>query len=115
VLAFPSTVNGSTTDPTGITPSGTSVLPDVYFNGPSINGPTGGTIGGVVGSIGGSIAEIAAQALAESFGTDSVGEQIDYGFAGDVGSTPPMDHRLEDTGISVPACFAESREGEACK
>ena len=47
--------------------------------------------------------------------TDSVAKQIDYGFAGDVGTTPPMDHRIDETGISTPDCFDESREGQACK
>jgi hypothetical protein len=43
-----------------------------------------------------------------------VAEQIEFGFAGDVGTLPPMDHRLQGVGISVPKCFNESREGEDC-
>jgi hypothetical protein len=39
---------------------------------------------------------------------------VEYGFAGDVGTLPPMDHRLQGVGIAVPKCFNESREGEAC-
>ena len=54
-------------------------------------------------------------ALKDAQSTDSVAKQIDYGFAGDVGTTPPMDHRIDETGISTPACFEESREGSACK
>ena len=57
----------------------------------------------------------AAQALKDAQSTDSVAKQIDYGFAGDVGTTPPMDHRIDETGISTPDCFEESREGAACK
>jgi len=112
VLAAPSSVNGSTTNAAFITPNGLVTLPDVYYNGPAINGPTGGVIGGIVGSISGTIAEISAKALDEAFDTDSVAKQIKDGFAGDVGTTPPMDHRIDDTGISVPACFEESREGQ---
>jgi hypothetical protein len=44
-----------------------------------------------------------------------VAEQIEFGFAGDVGTLPPMDHRLQGVGISVPECFNESREGENCQ
>jgi hypothetical protein len=62
-----------------------------------------------------SAAAATVQEANETFGTDSVAEQVEYGFAGDVGTTPPMDHRLEETGISVPACLEESREGTACK
>ena len=56
----------------------------------------------------------AAKEAANTFGTDSVAEQVEYGFAGDVGTLPPMDHRLQGVGISVPKCFNESREGENC-
>jgi hypothetical protein len=56
----------------------------------------------------------AAKEAANTFGTDSVAQQIEYGFAGDVGVLPPIDHRLQGVGISVPKCFNESREGEAC-
>jgi hypothetical protein len=51
---------------------------------------------------------------ADVFGTDSVAQQMEYGFAGDVGTLPPIDHRLQGVGIRVPACFNESREGEEC-
>jgi hypothetical protein len=57
----------------------------------------------------------AAEEAANTFGTDSVAEQIEFGFAGDVGVLPPIDHRLQGVGISVPKCFNESREGEACQ
>jgi len=116
ILNNSSSVNGSTSLASGITPNGTTASPDVYFNGPSINGPTGGAIGGVIASVGGTIAQIAARALDEAFDTDSVAKQINDGFVGDVGTTPPMDHRIDDTGISVPECFNESREGQGdCK
>ena len=116
VLSSPSSVSGSSSLVTGITYNGAAIggttPPDIYFNGPSVSGPTGGTIGGVIGSIGGAIAEVSARALDEAFDTDSVAKQIKDGFAGDVGTTPPMDHRIDDTGISVPGCFNESREGQ---
>jgi hypothetical protein len=47
--------------------------------------------------------------------TDSIAKQIDYGFARDVGTTPPMDHRIDETGISIPDCLEESREARPCK
>jgi hypothetical protein len=80
-----------------------------------VQGPACGAVVVIVGTIGGTIAQIAAQALQEAQDTDSVQKQIDYGFEGEVGTTPPMDHRIDETGISTPACFEESREGAACK
>jgi len=56
----------------------------------------------------------AADTAANAFSTDSVAEIIEFGFAGDIGTLPPMDHRLTGVGISVPSCFNESREGEEC-
>jgi hypothetical protein len=51
----------------------------------------------------------------KTFGTDSVAEDVEYGFAGEIGATPPMDHRIADSGISVPHCLEEAREGLPCK
>jgi hypothetical protein len=118
-LKTPSTVNGSSGS-SGVTingnPTGGTAAPDIYYNGGSLQGPTGGTLGTVISSVGGIIAEIAARALDEAFDTDSVAKQIKDGFVGDVGTTPPMDHRIDDTGISTPECFTESREGQGdCK
>ena len=93
----------------------TSPDANVYFNGACVGGPACGTVIAVTASIGASVSQIAAQALKDAQSTDSVAKQIDYGFAGDVGTTPPMDHRIDETGISTPACFDESREGTACK
>jgi hypothetical protein len=67
-----------------------------------------------------SAAQTAAAAAAsgeasETFGTDSVVQQIEYGTAGDVGTTPPFEHLIERTGLGTPACYEESREGEECK
>jgi len=93
----------------------TSPDANVYFNGACVGGPACGTVIAVTASIGASVSQIAAQALKDAQSTDSVAKQIDYGFAGDVGTTPPMDHRIDETGISTPACFEESREGTACK
>ena len=68
----------------------------------------------VISSAQASAVSAAAEEAANTFGTDSVAEQIEFGFAGDVGNLPPMDHRLQGVGISVPKCFNESREGENC-
>ncbi|HEY6965916.1 MAG TPA: hypothetical protein VI229_00480 [Burkholderiales bacterium] len=68
----------------------------------------------VISSAQASATAAAAKEAANTFGTDSVAQQIEYGFAGDVGVLPPIDHRLQGVGISVPKCFNESREGEAC-
>jgi len=51
----------------------------------------------------------------KTFGTDSVAEDVEYGFAGEIGATPPMDHRIDESGISLPRCVSESREGVPCK
>jgi hypothetical protein len=51
----------------------------------------------------------------KTFGTDSVAEDVEYGFAGEIGATPPMDHRIDESGISLPRCVQESREGVPCK
>jgi hypothetical protein len=61
-----------------------------------------------------SVAQVIAGEAANTFGTDSVAEQVEYGFAGDVSTAPPMAHRLTGVGIGTPECFAESRDGEAC-
>jgi hypothetical protein len=87
---------------------------NVFFNGACVGGPACGTVITITGSIGATVSQVATQALQEALDTDSVQKQIDYGFAGDVGTTPPMDHRIDDTGISTPQCFEQSREGEAC-
>lgn len=53
----------------------------------------------------------AATAISEAskagFDTGSVAQQINYGFAGDVGVSPPMEHRIDGTGISVPEDFGD--------
>ena len=87
----------------------------VPAGGLTIGGPACGTVITIVGSISSTVSQIASQALKDAQSTDSVAKQIDYGFAGDVGTTPPMDHRIDETGISTPDCFEESREGAACK
>jgi hypothetical protein len=98
----PPTFSKTTTDPI-----------DIFFNGVNL-GASATVVQSITGSIGASVAQIAAQALQDALDTDSVQKQIDYGFAGDVGTTPPMDHRIDETGISTPACFQQSREGEPC-
>jgi hypothetical protein len=107
------TMTGPGSPPTPITPSSSST--NVYYNGTCIQGPACGAVVVIVGSIGGTIAQISQQALQEAQDTDSVQKQIDYAFTGEVGTTPPMDHRIDETGISTPACFEESREATACR
>jgi hypothetical protein len=97
------------------TPSSQNTGANVFYNSGCISGPACAGVFSVTASIGASVAQIAAQALKDAQSTDSVAKQIDYGFAGDVGTTPPMDHRIDETGISTPDCFEESRENTACK
>jgi hypothetical protein len=92
----------------------TSPQTNVFFNGACVGGPACGTVITITGSIGATVSQIATQALQDALDTDSVQKQIDYGFAGDVGTTPPMDHRIDETGISTPECFQQSREGAPC-
>jgi hypothetical protein len=72
------------------------------------------TIGQTISAAQASSVAAAADEAAKTFGTDSVAQQVEFGFAGDVGNLPPMDHRLQGVGISIPKCFNESREGDAC-
>jgi hypothetical protein len=48
-----------------------------------------------------------AEASKAGFDTDSVAQQINYGFVGDVGVAAPMDHRIDETGLSVPEGFGD--------
>src|SRR5262249_15275876 len=50
----------------------------------------------------------------QSFGTDSVTQQIDMGFAGDVGIAPTMAHNVPLQGeiISTPEGVSESKGGQ---
>jgi hypothetical protein len=88
---------------------------NVFFNGAAISGNVVNATQQSAGAIGSTVNQIATQALQDALDTDSVQKQIDYGFAGDVGTTPPMDHRIDETGISTPQCFDQSREGEPCR
>ncbi len=53
----------------------------------------------------------------QSFGTDSVTQQIDMGFSGDVGIAPTMGHSvpLEGEIISTPRCVPEAKAGVKCR
>jgi hypothetical protein len=104
----------STPQPT-FDPNSKNTGANVFYNNGCISGPACAGVFAVTASIGASVAQIAAQALKDAQSTDSVAKQIDYGFAGDVGTTPPMDHRIDETGISTPECFEESRENAPCK
>jgi hypothetical protein len=139
-IIFGGTTIGSAGDPVDFltsTPSGLQLLQvaTMFFNSPTIPAtlvfPPGSSVTGNGALLAANAAQLqagqaasAAQTTAasatvqeanETFGTDSVAEQVEYGFAGDVGTTPPMDHRLDETGISVPECLNESREGAPCK
>jgi hypothetical protein len=95
--------------------SPTAAATNITYNGSTLQGSGLGAVQQSGAIIGSTLAEIARAALLESQDTDSVAKQILYGFAGDVGTTPPMNHQIDDTGISVPGCFNESREGQTCK
>jgi hypothetical protein len=88
---------------------------NLFYNGAAISGTVVTATQQSAGAIGSTVNQIATQALQDALDTDSVQKQIDYGFAGDVGATPPMDHRIDQTGISTPECFEQSREGEPCR
>jgi hypothetical protein len=53
----------------------------------------------------------------QSFGTDSVTQQIDMGFAGDVGVAATMGHTvpLEGEIVKTPDCVSEAKGGLPCK
>ena len=72
---------------------------------------TASVIGDIAAQVGATIVEEANK----TFGTDSVAEDVEYGFAGEIAATPPMDHRIDESGISLPACVQESRDGLPCK
>jgi hypothetical protein len=108
-------LSGTSVPQPTFTPNSQNTGANVFYNSGCISGPACAGVFSVTASIGASVAQIAAQALKDAQSTDSVAKQIDYGFAGDVGTTPPMDHRIDETGISTPPCFEESREGTACK
>ncbi len=69
----------------------------------------------VIGQVAEQIGAVIVEEANKTFGTDSVAEDVEYGFAGEIGATPPMDHRIDESGISVPRCLQESREGLPCK
>jgi hypothetical protein len=80
-------------------------------------GALGSALTSAVGAAQASALAAAAGEAKKSFGTDSVAQQIDYGFAGDIGVAPTMAHQvpLEGETISVPACTTESKNAQACK
>jgi hypothetical protein len=93
----------------------TNPLTNIFYNGAPLAGIAVIAVqqsGSVIGS---TLAEIARAALLDQQDTDSVQNQMSYGFVGDVGTTPPMDHRIDETGISVPICFNDSRDGQICR
>jgi filamentous hemagglutinin family protein len=120
-----------------VTPSVLTMSDQVtgFFNGPSIPGsvifPEGSSItynGAVIAqsilqqqasnaasNASQSIASAITEEANKTFGTDSVAEDVEYGFAGEIGATPPMDHRIDESGISLPRCVEEAREGVPCK
>ena len=63
-----------------------------------------------VSSVQGTAAAAVSEAAKAGFDTDSVAQQINYGFAGDVGVAPPFEHRIGETGVSVPDGFGEDED-----
>ena len=74
----------------------TNPATNIFYNGAGISGAVVNIAQQSAGAIGGSINQIAAQALQDALDRQRA-KQIDYGFAGDVGTTPPMDHRIDET------------------
>ncbi|MGH8726048.1 MAG: hypothetical protein ACREU1_14425, partial [Burkholderiales bacterium] len=72
-------------------------------------------VANVIGDISAQVGAIIVEEANKTFGTDSVAEDVEFGFAGEIGATPPMDHRIDESGISLPGCVPESREGVPCK
>ncbi len=104
---------GSVSSNTVQTPAGSNI--GVTVGGVSLKQSTlQAQAGSAASTAAATAAAAAADEAANTFGTDSVAEQIEFGFVGDVGVLPPIDHRLQGVGISVPKCFNESREGESC-
>jgi hypothetical protein len=68
-----------------------------------------------IGLVSEQIGAIIVEEANKTFGTDSVAEDVEYGFAGEIGTTPPMDHRIDEAGITLPRCVEEAREGLPCK
>ena len=68
--------------------------------------------GSTVSTVQSSAAVAVAEASKVGFDTDSVAQQINYGFAGDIGVSPPMNHTIDETGVSVPEGFGEEAEDE---
>ena len=84
----------------------------VSYNRASSSCLVGAAAGGQrFGSVSASVAAVIVDEANKTFGTDSVAEDVEYGFAGEIGATPPMDHRIDESGISLPRCVTESREG----
>jgi hypothetical protein len=92
--------------------------PDVKVAGTAILvGTLGEQQASVISSAQASAVTSASAEASKSFGTDSVAQQIDYGFAGDVGVAATMAHEipLEGETISVPSCTSESKNSTPCK
>ena len=64
----------------------------------------------IVSSVQATAAAAVAEASKVGFDTDSVAQQINYGFAGDVGVSPPMNHTIDETGVSGPEGFGEEED-----
>ena len=104
----------------GNPPSGgvsvTSAGIHVFFNGVEITtSPATQQAGAARTSVSVSVLATVAEETKKSFGTDTVAAQIDYGFAGDVGVSAAMEHRVQEYGISVPPCFMESQRNIPCQ
>jgi hypothetical protein len=125
-LVFTQTpVNVQTINPISLTfasPAQPSGL--IFFPGSSVSAFLGGSGSAVtlaanasqllanatVSSVQGTAAAAVAEASKVGFDTDSVAQQINYGFAGDVGVSPPMNHTIDETGVSVPEGFGEEED-----
>jgi hypothetical protein len=68
-----------------------------------------------VSSVQASAAAAVSEASKVGFDTDSVAQQINYGFAGDVGVAPPFEHRIFEFGLFLPEGFGEDEAPDDTK
>jgi hypothetical protein len=105
--------SGPATLPSPITfPDGSSIT----YNGASVaKSVVEQQAGDAASQVSSTISAVIVEEANKTFGTDSVAEDVEYGFGGEIGATPPMDHRIDESGISLPRCVEEAREGLPCK
>jgi hypothetical protein len=108
------TLSGASPKPVPVTVSSPNIV--VTYNGATIVASVAiKQAANASSTVSATVAATATEEANKTFGTDSVAADVEYGFAGEIGATPPMDHRIDESGISLPRCVTESREGVPCK